>query len=148
MPGMFASLFRLNADGKPITELPFVNALGIPQAALEGAKIIDYTGDDADNREIDMGIDADFAIIIPRSSFAQSQNHGALAYALGDAYGGFYNQSSGGLCNHRSMGSGSAMFQGFSTGSLIKLGSVGSTTTGFNVATKLYTILAVKFRGL
>lgn len=108
-----------------------------------------YTGDDANNRVIDLGFIADAVVVVLGTSKSNTDNHMVSAYALRTYYGASYDRAGADDVTHYTMASANPYFQGLMSGadaSKVKLGSSGATLYGPNVATWLYAILAFRFR--
>ena len=116
---------------------------------LAGVLIRDYTGDNTNNRVIDLGDDYDLVVVFGASNAASTTQHGAVAVALGDTFNSMYRDAADFF--HTVGVSVTTNWQGKMPGAdaeKIKLGGVGGAQTGFNNGSKLYRILALKFAGV
>lgn len=105
---------------------------------------VDWAGDDAHDREIDLGADYDVVLVFENRNVSGGW-HLSMAYALGDLYGLFYNP--GVDTNHMSGTDGAARWQGKMTGAdanKILLGSDGTSNQGTNKSGVNYRALGLK----
>jgi hypothetical protein len=119
---------------------------GILETGVGASKVLDYVGDDANDREIDLGDDYDVVLVIEDSNVATA-NHLALAYAIRDAYGVFFYFSSTPAATHRCGSGGSQYWQGKMSGvdaNKIKLGIGGASPYGTNASGVNYRVLGLK----
>lgn len=123
---------------------PFANPAVLAGAIAEIADV-PYTGNDANDRVVDIGIAADLVLIFAADSQAEGIDHLAIAWAWGSLFGVFGNKT--GTPNavyHRANAAAASGFQGI-TGTTIKLGSTGSQNIGTNRTGRLYRVLAFRF---
>ena len=107
-----------------------------------------YEGNDANNRELDLGDDYDLVLIFLEESMDGGATHLALAHAVKTTYGFFYHNGAATETRHNAMAAGNGGWQGKMTGGdadKIKLGSVGAAAEGTNKSGWTYRILALKF---
>lgn len=108
--------------------------------------IRDYTGDDTNDRVIDLGDDYDRIEIRPRSSWTTAHWHMAFAIAIRTAYDLTYRTNI--EMKHECMAAANNHWQGKMTGgdaNKIKLGAIGNDSPGTNKIAHDYRILAMKF---
>lgn len=113
--------------------------------ALAAVLVRDYTGDNNNNREIDLGDDYDEILIVPTTAFQVNTNHAIFAWAFGDAHGVLNNLNTS-VARHSSGSYADDKFQGKVAGTTkIKLASVGSNAYGCNASGVGYRIIAKKY---
>ncbi len=106
---------------------------------------IDWTGDDVNNRDVDLGEECDLVFVFCRTSRNNSVDHLAQAYAFGDVYGVNYVINS--HPRHYANGAGDAWWQGFQVGTTnIRCGSVGNDIKGTNADGELYRAVGFRLR--
>lgn len=140
----------MDDKGRPIVPQPLVYPSGLlhylgSAPAVQAITTTDYTGDGTNNRVIDVGIAADMVLIFPRDNRSEAFNHLGLAYAVGNAHGVFYHDSTDRYVKHESMLSADDYFKGIHTGTTIQGGSSGSDDWGINANAREYRALAFKF---
>lgn len=116
---------------------------------VEGA--IDHTweGDDANNREIDLGDDYDFIFIFIEESKTNVVDHPFLGHAFKTCYGLSWNDGAANNVKHVSMAAANAYFQGKMFGgdsTKIKLGTTGNDADGLNKLNETYRLIGFKFQ--
>lgn len=115
--------------------------------------VVDHTweGDDANNREIDLGDEYDFIQIFEEEAKASNVDHLGMAWAFKTYYGGLYNIGGSSDVRHTSMASTDVQFQGKMTGvdsTKIKLGSSGNLAQGTNFLNMTYRLIGFKFQDM
>ena len=120
---------------------------------LLGAVLIrKYTGDDTNDREIDLGDDYDYIEIFADESKTRTVDHLVRAWALlDDNYGIIAEDGAASDARSYVHSNGDSRFQGKMTGgdvNKIKLGSAGSTLNGTNASGHLYVIFGRKFSAI
>jgi len=116
--------------------------------AVEKVLIRGYTGDDTNDRVIDLGDNYDLILIFGIGSYTYVQDHAILAYALGTCYGSMIDAMGSGMGHHSSHqegAAGNAWFRG-KVANTIVLGSAGTLPYAFNAAGRSYRIFALKLR--
>lgn len=100
-------------------------------------KEVDWTGDDALNRIIPIGLATFMVFVVPRSAFSDGSSHLACAYAFGDAFGVFYSKTEN-FARHAANGHAdcTTRWQGI-VGTDLKLGSA-IAASGTNALGVLY----------
>lgn len=116
------------------------------EAAVCASKILDYTGDDANDRDIDLGDDYDIVLIFEDSNLV-SANHLAMAYAVRDVKGCFIQVGSSTSVSHSTGSSSDTYWKGKLTGAdanKIRLGGNGASPYGTNASGVDYRVLGLK----
>lgn len=121
------------------------------RGSLEG--MIDHTweGDDADNREIDLGDDYDFILIFTEESKASTVDHLAQATAFKTYYEVRWVLGAAAHMDSETMAAANVGFQGKMVGgdsTKIKLGSTGNNTLGTNKSGITYRLIGFKFQDM
>lgn len=119
---------------------------GVFETGVAKSTVVDWTGDDTNDREIDLGDDYDVVLVFPRAG------HGALAhlctaYALRDIYGAYIFATVVNAVTHTSGSHGETYWQGKMSGAdvnKIQLSKVGNSPYGTNASGVTYRALAVK----
>lgn len=118
---------------------------GILETGVVKSTVVDWTGDDANDREIDLGDDYDLVLVFAQSAFGSAERLGT-AYAVRAFYGIYYNDTTN-YIKHLLGAIADTYWQGKMTGAdanKIKLGSSGASQEGCNRNTGSYRAVGLK----
>lgn len=119
---------------------------GVFETGVAASALVEWSGDDANDREIDLGVECDLVLIFEKE-VASTLAHLCMAYALGDVYGVFIFSTVVDAVVHSSLSAAATYFQGKMAGAdatKIKLSGVGTSPYGTNAAGKDYRALGFK----
>ena len=121
--------------------------------ALAAIAVIDYTGDNVDNRAIPLGDVYDEVEVTSRDSMATNVDHLVRAHAVfgagAQSYGIDYNVGASNVMRNTCGAAAATMWQGFGAArDTVVCGSNGISTTGTNRSGFLYRIVARKYRSV
>jgi hypothetical protein len=119
---------------------------GILSSGVAKSIVVDWAGDETDNRVIDLGDDYDLVLVFEDTDVG-SASHLAMAHALQTVYGVFIHDNSTTATLHRTGSGGAAYWQGKMSGvdaNKIKLGSDGSDVHGTNAFGISYRAIGLK----
>lgn len=104
-----------------------------------------YAGNDADDREIDLGDDYDEIHIRLMGDNSLAENHAVEAYAFRDTFGVYFYTTTGDHVRHYTGTDTVNTFQGKMAGAdanKVLLGAVGTNAAGFNLSGENYHVIA------
>lgn len=148
---MHGGKFKYDPDsGSPISPTPWLLGIGgLAHAAVERVVQVDWSGDNSNNRLIDMGVVCNLVIVLTQDQQQPTTDHLGLAYATQPFFGIFLNDGATEVTSHASNQAVACFqnWQGIVFGTQnIKCGSVGTGAKGTNASGKSYRAIGFKFR--
>lgn len=115
-----------------------------PPAESSRMVIVDYVGNGANDRFVDLGFAPDGVMVFQRGDFVTGAAHLIQAVALGDCTHVFYEPGGGAVARILTNALATAHFQGIA-GTGFVTGTNGGQAGGTNVATRLYRVIAWQY---